>query len=254
MLLHEIGPAPDAPLYAEVRGRIVDSLRRAEWGHGGRIPTEPQLAQRYGVSIGTVRKAVDALVVERILLRRPGRGTFVASHMDEAAFAQFLQMTDAAGRRVVPRAVLRSFANRRAPAEAAARLGLRAGSSVLSIENLRLLQDRPVMLDHIWVPRPLLAGLRREEFAARPGSIYGFYQERGLTVIRIEEELCALAAKPDVAEALGLTDGSPVMLVRRTAFSYGPDPIEFRHRYVPAGTIRYRNSMGLRLDEAGRPG
>ena len=254
MLLQEIGPASDAPLYAEVRGRIVDSLRKAEWGHGGRIPTEPQLAKRYGVSIGTVRKAVDTLVAERILLRRAGRGTFVASHMDESAFAQFLQMTDADGRRVVPRAMLRSFATRRAPAEAATRLRLRPGSTVLAIENLRLVGDRAVMLDHIWVPRPLLAGLRKEEFAARPGSIYGFYQERGLTVIRIEEELCAMAAKPEVAEALGVAAGDPVMLVRRTAFSFGPEPIEFRHRFVPAGTIRYRNTMGLRLDGAGRPG
>lgn len=248
MLGQEIGPGPDAPLYAEVRGRIVDSLRRSEWGHGGRIPTEPQLAKRYGVSIGTVRKAVDALVADRILLRRAGRGTFVASHMDESAFAQFLQMVDADGRRVVPRSELHSFATQRAPAEAAARLRLRPGSGVLFIENLRIWQDRPVMFDRIWVPRTLLAGLRQEEFAARPGSIYGFYQERGLTVTRIEEEICATAAAANVAAALGVADGSAVMLVRRTAYSFGADPIEFRHRFVPHGTIRYCNNVGLPLD------
>ena len=251
MLRHEIGPGSDTPLYAEVRGRIVESLRQSEWGHGGRIPTEPQLAKRYGVSIGTVRKAVDALVADRILLRRAGRGTFVASHMDESAFAQFLQMVDANGQCVVPRAALRSFTVQRAPAEAATRLQVRAGTSVLAIENLRLWQDCPVMLDRIWVPRVLLAGLRQEEFAARPGSIYGFYQERGLTVTRIEEEICATGAEHNVAEALGVADGCPVMLVRRTAFSFGPAPIEFRHRFVPEGTIRYRNDVGLRL-ESGR--
>ena len=252
MLRDKIGPGPDAPLYAEVRGRIVDSLRRSEWGHGGRIPTEPQLAKRYGVSIGTVRKAVDALVADRILLRRAGRGTFVASHMDESAFAQFLQMVDTNGQRVIPGAILRSFASQRAPAEAAARLRLRPGTSVFAIENLRVWQDRPVMLDRIWVPRPLLDGLRREEFAARPGSIYGFYQERGLTVTRIQEEICASAAEPDVADALGIAKGFAVMLVRRTAFSFGPEPIEFRHRFVPASTIRYRNDLGLRLDNRGK--
>lgn len=249
---HEAEPTPDMPLYAEVRGRIVDSLRQVEWGHGGRIPTEPQLAKRYGVSVGTIRKAVDALVAERILLRQAGRGTFVASHTGERAFAQFLQLVDAQGRRVVPPARLLSFGTRRASPEIAARLNLAAGSVVLQVENLRLWQEDAVMLDRVWTPRSLFPGLRRAEFAARTGSIYGFYQERGLTVIRIEEELSATSAAADVAEPLGIVAGAPVMLVRRTAFSFGPEPVEFRHRFVVPDIIRYRNRLGLRLDANGR--
>ncbi len=78
------------------------------------------------------------------------------------------------------------------------------------------------------------------------------YQERGLTVIRIEEELSATGAAADVAGPLGLVAGAPVMLVRRTAFSFGPEPVEVRHRSVVPDIIPHRNSLGLRLDAGGR--
>ncbi len=238
----------EAPLYAEVRKRILGTLQSGEWVHGTRLPTEPQLAARYGVSVGTIRKAVDALVAERILLRQAGRGTYVSSHTEESDFGRYLQFFTTDGERVIPRAELIAFSDRKASQLVAARLGIAPGAAVIQIRNLRLWRGKPCMLDQIYLPRTVMPKLTREMFVARGGSIYGLYQERGgLTVLRVEESLGAVQSPPDIAARLGLPDAAPVLLVERTAFSFEDKPIEFRFRYVNSRLISYRNVIGLRM-------
>lgn len=70
------------PLYKEVKLRLTRGLAAGEWKPGEAIPSEARLAERFNVSIGTIRKAIDELVAERILVRQQGRGTFVASHTE----------------------------------------------------------------------------------------------------------------------------------------------------------------------------
>ena len=71
-----------SPLYQQIKRLITGSLESGEWKPGEAIPSEVELAGRYGVSQGTVRKAIDELAGENLLVRRQGKGTFVATHSE----------------------------------------------------------------------------------------------------------------------------------------------------------------------------
>lgn len=240
------GAYVEGPLYREVRRLILAELKKGTWKAGERLPTEPVLARHFGISISTVRKAVDALVDEHILVRQAGRGTFAASR-GEQAFEMFFQFVDDSGLRTEVTSELVRFSVRRADARERLQLLLKPGDSVARITNLRRLKGNPVMVDRLCVPLTVFPGLNREEFAARSSSIYGFYQEMfGVTVIRVEEKLVAVSADAGAAAALGLSKGTPVLQVDRLAFSYDDHPVEYRRRFVNTSRCAYRNVTGLR--------
>ncbi|CAG0976650.1 partial putative HTH-type transcriptional regulator YurK, partial [Rhodocyclaceae bacterium] len=86
-----------SPLYRQIKGLILQALEAGEWRPGEAIPSETELAARFGVSQGTVRKAIDEMAAENLLVRRQGKGTFVATHSDPRAFFRFLRLIPLAG-------------------------------------------------------------------------------------------------------------------------------------------------------------
>src|SRR5512141_1096298 len=86
------GAAPPAfsPLYQQIKGLILQSLEAGEWKPGEAIPSEIELAARFRVSQGTVRKAIDELAAENVVVRRQGKGTFVATHAERQVQYRFL--------------------------------------------------------------------------------------------------------------------------------------------------------------------
>ena len=81
-----------SPLYRQIKSLMLQALDSGEWRPGEAIPSETELAVRFSVSQGTVRKAIDEMAAENLLLRRQGKGTFVASHNDPRAFFRFLRL------------------------------------------------------------------------------------------------------------------------------------------------------------------
>jgi GntR family transcriptional regulator len=236
----------DQPLYEIVRAGILERLHNGQWVAGAKIPTEPQLAQEFGVGIGTIRRAVEELVAERLLIRRAGRGTIVAKFTDGHAFDQFFSFVDAAGDPVKVSARLLRFGKERATPALAARLAIERGARLARAENLRLVDDAPVMFDRLWIPLDLFPELSAERFTARRGSIYGFFQEQyGVTVVRVAEQLSAVVPDDDIAEALGVEAGVPLLRIERTAFTFKDQPVEFRVRFVDSRRCRYENVRGL---------
>jgi GntR family transcriptional regulator len=239
-------PSFDQPLYEIVRAGIVDRLRTGVWSAGDRLPPEPELARLFGVGIGTIRRAVELLVAERLLTRRAGRGTEVARFTDGHAFDLYFNYVDPAGVAVQVTAELLSFAKERATARFAALFGIERGGSVARVENLRRMDGVPAMLDRLWIPLNVFANLSAQDFAARRGSIYGFYQERyGVSVVRVSEDVTAAQADEGVAAAFGLKPGAAVLQVERTAYTFQDRPVEFRRRYVDTRYCAYRNVRGL---------
>lgn len=235
------------PLYESVRARIVERLRSGEWAPGARLPIEGELATAFGVGIGTIRRAVEELVSEGVLLRRARLGTMVAKHTEQHAFDLYFSFVDAAGEPVRVSAELLSFRRERADTTVAGALRVERGAKVARIENLRRTGSAAVMLDRIWVPLERFADLSADAFKSRPGSIYGFYQERyGTTVVRVVEDLGACAADEALAGALGVAPGQALLHVQRTAYTYKNVPVEYRSRYVDATDCSYRNVRGLR--------
>jgi GntR family transcriptional regulator len=81
-----------SPLYRQIKDFLIRSLEEGEWGPGDGIPSEGELAARFNVSQGTVRKAIDEMAAENLLVRRQGKGTFVATHSDPRSFYRFLRL------------------------------------------------------------------------------------------------------------------------------------------------------------------
>ena len=232
------------PLYKEVKIRITRGLAAGDWKPGAAIPSETRLAKHFNVSIGTIRKAIDELVAEKILLRQQGRGTFVATHNDDRTLFYFFHIAGQDGSRELPVTDLLSFRKGRAEAGEDARLGIPRGGRVLRVENLLKLGGKPVIFDEIVVPAVLFPDLDEGTFAGRAGTIYGLYQARyGINVIRISERLSAASATSKVAGLLGMRAGAPALVIKRVAFTYGDTPVEHRVSWVNTGSHEYLSDL-----------
>ena len=229
------------PLYKEVKRRLTDALRLGEWKPGEAIPPEPRLASRFGVSIGTLRKAIDELVAENVLLRQQGRGTFVASHRGEGMRFLFFSIIGQDGSKQYPEVRLEAFRRARASEEVARKLSIAPDAAVLQFRNSLRIGGECVGIDDITVPAALFPALTMARVRQRDNTIYHLYERSfGVSVTRITESLRAVAAPADVAAHLGVRATAPLLLVRRVAFTLDDRPAEFRLSWVNTAKHEYR--------------
>jgi GntR family transcriptional regulator len=235
----------ELPLYKEVKRQLTQSLAESEWQPGVALPSETRLGARYGVSIGTVRKAMDELVAERILVRHQGRGTFVASHKAGRTLFHFFHIVPAEGEKVQPETELLSFQRAKADADSAARLNIAPGAPVFRIRNLLRLAGARVVLDEITLPAERFPGLSEKVFRERDSTIYQLYQERhGINVVRSAERLSAVLADRPSAKLLGVATGAPLLRIKRTALTYNNAPVELRISLVNTAVHEYFSDLG----------
>ena len=233
------------PLYKEVKRQMMDGLTRGDWKPGEAIPSERRLSERYGISIGTVRKAIDELCAENILIRQQGRGTYVASHNRDRMLFYFFHIVPEAGPKAYPDVRLLSFARGKADKAEAERLGIAGGDGVLRIRNLLALAGEPIIIDDITVPVARFPGLAEKQFRARTSTIYNLYQEAfGVSVVKTSERLRATLADADAAALLGVAPGAPLLQIRRVAYTYHDDPVEYRVSRVNTERHEYWADIG----------
>jgi GntR family transcriptional regulator len=217
------------PLYDQIKVLLTQSLIGGEWRPGDMIPSEIELASRYKVSQGTVRKAIDSLAGENILIRRQGKGTFVATHNEEGIKLRFLRLTAANGQKEALQNELISCTKTKADAHFAKILELKASAALIDVKRLLTFSGRPLIYDHIIIPAAPFKGLNANRVEENQGSMYSMYEtEYGIRMIRAEERLTAVAATGDVAVALGLKTGAPLLSIERVSYTYGDKPMEWR--------------------------
>ena len=217
------------PLYDQIKVLLTQSLIGGEWRPGEMIPSEIDLAGRFKVSQGTVRKAIDSLAGENILIRRQGKGTFVATHNEEGIKLRFLRLTAANGQKEVLLSELISCTKTKADAKMAAMLAIKAGAALIEIKRLLTFSGRPLIYDHIAIPAASFKGLNATRVEENQGSMYSMYEtEYGIRMIRAEERLTAVGADVEVSEALNLKLGAPLLSIERVSYTYGDKPMEWR--------------------------
>ncbi|MDF3882182.1 GntR family transcriptional regulator [Cupriavidus sp. 2MCAB6] len=222
-------PPPGGVLYKDVKRHVLQALADGEWKPGEAIPSEKKLTERFGVSIGTLRKAIDELVAESLLIRHQGRGTFVATHRRDDHFFRFFKVAHQDGHRGYPTVELESFRKIKADKSVCALLGLEAGARAFQLTNVLSLDERPMMIDEIVLPERLFAGLTEAQLRSRPTTLYNFYQESfGVNVIQTEERLRSVLATEREQALLGVAPGAPLMRIHRVAFTYHRQPVEWR--------------------------
>jgi GntR family transcriptional regulator len=237
------GPAY-SPLYRQIKGLITASLQSGEWKPGEAIPSEMELAGRFKVSQGTVRKAIDELATENLLVRRQGKGTFVATHAEERTQTRFLRLVPDDG---VPEDRTRRFLDcrrMRAPAEIARALDLKSGDAAIQVKRLLSYRGTPVVLDDIWLPGALFKGLTAERLSDYSGPLYRLFEaEFGVPMIRAEEKIRAVAADVESAALLQVPVGAPLLSVERLSHTYGDRPVEVRRGLYNTESHFYRNDL-----------
>lgn len=217
------------PLYEQIKVLITQSLIGGEWRPGEMIPSEIELAARYKVSQGTVRKAIDSLSAENILIRRQGKGTFVATHNADVIKLRFLRLTSVSGNKELLQNEFISCVKTKADAYISKILDIKVGAAVIEIKRLLTFSGRPLIYDHIIVPAVPFKGLNGNKVVECNGSMYSMYESQfGVRMIRAEERLKAIGATQEVADALGLKEGYPLLSIERVSFTYGDKPMEWR--------------------------
>ena len=232
-----------SPLYRQIKNLLIARLQGGEWKAGDGIPSELELAKRFGVSQGTVRKAVDELAADNLLVRRQGRGTFVATHAEQKNQYRFLRLVADVGQESLERQLL-DCKRQRAPASVARQLQMRAGDAVVEVRRLLHSKGRPVVLDDIWLPGGLFKGLTTERLNQHRGPFYQLFEsEFGVQMIRAQEQLRAVAADAEVAALLQVAVGAPLLSVERLSFTYEDKPVELRRGLYNTETHYYRNDL-----------
>jgi GntR family transcriptional regulator len=234
-----------APLYRDVKRLLTRSIAAGEWRPGVALPSETKLAERFNVSIGTLRKAIDELVAERMVVRQQGRGTFVATHGQSRLLFHFFHIVPHGGDKQYPKTRTLSFQRSRAQPEEATNLGLAPDDPVFRIRNLLSLEDKPVIVDDLVLPVRLFPGLTERIFTGRDNTIYHLYQTRyGINVLRTSERLRASLVPGDVGRLLGIRKGAPVLEIQRTALTYHNAPVELRRSLVNTAEHEYFSDLG----------
>ena len=190
-----------SPLYRQIRGLITRSLESGEWGPGDVIPSESELAVRFGVSQGTVRKAIDEMATENLLVRRQGKGTFVATHSDPRSFFRFLRIAANEGDLQPLKSTPLECWRAKAGADVARTLALETGSPIIIIRRLLQFGKEPAVFDEIYLPGELFHDLTLDVLKSGDKSLYSLFESRyGVRMIRADERP---ARMPTVCASIG---------------------------------------------------
>ena len=233
------------PKHAQLRDLLAD-LAAHELGAGAAIPSERELMATYDVSRGTVRKAIESLIADGLLVRIHGKGTFVArprleSRLHLASFSQ-----DMRRRGLVPSTRMLQIGTERPPAEVASALGLRRDAPAWRLDRVRLADGQPIALENGWYPAGPLPRLDRQDLS---GSLYQIFADvYGLVIDSAEQTLWGESADRIVARRLDAPVHTPLLVFRRVSTAAGT-PVEYvvsRYR-----GDRYQIHMSLGRDGLG---
>ena len=236
-----------SPLYQQIKGLILQSLQASEWKPGESIPSEMELAARYRVSQGTVRKAIDELASGHLLIRKQGKGTFVATHAEHQVQYRFLKLVPDQGDLNTEGPAQREIVDckrLRASAEIARALALRSGDTVLQVRRVLSFANTPTIWEDLWLPGTPFTGMTAERLADYHGPMYALFEtEFGVRMVRAEEKIRAVLPDKAQRELLKLPPHTPLLSVERIAYTYNDTPMELRRGFYRTDTHHYRNDL-----------
>ncbi len=233
-----------SPLYEQIKAMILASLQASEWLPGDAIPSEMELAARYAVSQGTVRKAIDELAAQNLLVRRQGKGTFVATHQEEDWQYRFLRLETDSGEKLHLKNQFLACESIQSDAHTAQLLKLKVGDPAIRIDRVQRSKGKPIVFEEIWLPEGRFKGLTLESLNAWAGPMYAFYERQYAThMVRAEEKMKAVLANQVLAQYLEVSVGSALLSVERVAYTYGNKPVEIRHARYDTSDQHYDNKL-----------
>lgn len=224
------------PLHYQLVEAFREAIREGRLQPGDRLPSEPELVARLGISRATVRQAMAELLAEGLIYRYQGRGTFVAPRKFEHPLQRLVSFSeDIRSRGMKPSSRILFFGHIPTDSEVAAYLKIPPGKTVLRIYRLRLADDQPVGLHDSYLSYLHLTAQELES----AGSLYALLESKGIVLAEAEETIEAVAANPEQGRFLNLPRGAPLLLVSRVVYAPDQTPIEFVRAYYHPNLYRY---------------
>jgi GntR family transcriptional regulator len=234
------------PLYSQIRELLIGRMVSGDWRPGHMLPSEFKIAEEYGVSQGTVRKAIEDMEAEKLVVRRQGKGTFVIARSLPATRFHFFRIAPDSADKMPPASNRMLLLARDTPtADEAAIFGLKKDGVVHRLHRVRLFHNVPTIIERIVLPDtvfPNFEEIYRND--PQPHVYLVFERKFGVVVTKAEEELRAVAASREEAAALELAEGAPLLQVDRVGYGIGDRPIEMRSLLCHTAKYHYRNSLG----------
>jgi GntR family transcriptional regulator len=236
-----------SPLYQQIKALILQSLQAGEWKPSAAIPSEIELAGRFKVSQGTVRKAIDELASENLLVRRQGKGTFVATHAERQIQYRFLKLIpdngDPSSEGPAQRHII-DCKRTRASVEVAKALAIRTGDAVLQVRRVLSFAATPTILEDLWLPAAPFKGLTAERLRDYNGPMYALFEtEFDVRMVRAEEKIRAVLPDAEQCTLLKTDAQTPLLSVERIAYTYNDAPMEMRRGLYLTSKHYYRNAL-----------
>ena len=230
------------PLYLQVRDALVERIGKGDWKPGMAIPNEVDLARQFGISSGTMRKALDLLETERVLSRKQGRGTFVNDHSSISLASRFWKISASDGTPITGDTKTIEIVEAPASEEEGLRLRIAHPSNVYRVRRQRWHGERPFMIEEASLPAELFPGLLEQTGIEH--NIVALAQVYGILLGKAEERISVEVAPPAIADTLRIAPNSPLMLLDRLLLTLDGQPVEWRVAHCHLGGGFYVAEMG----------
>ena len=236
-----VGRFSTRPLYLQVKDMLIQRIAAGAWKPGAAIPNEIELSRELGISVGTVRKALDEMESERLISRRQGRGTFVIDQTSNEHAVRFSNIRDENGVRITGEVESCSVAAAAASDAESRRLQLRISEPIFHIHRVRTHKDAPLMVEDATVPQSRFPGLPQEEDVSL--SIVVLAHRYGVLLGRADEKVGATTAKGGIAKALKVAEGTPLLTLDSVVYAIDGRPIEWRVAHCNLSDNHYLAEM-----------
>jgi GntR family transcriptional regulator len=230
------------PLYKQVYDRLIGRIADGYWKPAAALPSEFALADELGVSQGTVRKALNQLVAENILIRRQGKGTYVSEHTQESSMFRFFRYREAGGEDLIPITEIVDVERRKATKREAKKLNLDKQLDLVQVTRIRSINGKPAIFERVLQPLAIFPGIDKE--TELPNSLYTLYQEKyNISIVEVRDELQAVSLPADIAEHLNLAADSPVLMTERSSINIDGRVAEWSQAYCSTDNFVYSVSL-----------
>ena len=213
------------PLYSQLETLLRSQIHSGELQAGDRLPAENALARQYGISRMTVRRAIKSLVTESVLVRRPGKGTFVAG--EKVPFlantlTSFSGVMRGLGLAVSSRVIALDLAS--PPPQISRELHLPAGEQASFLRRVRYINGEAIAIMSSWMPASCFRALKQADLTSEPITQV-MERAAGMVIVRSEDWLEATLARPEEADLLTIRPGAPVFLGRGVLYDDSGLPV-----------------------------
>lgn len=232
-----VGRFSTRPLYLQVKDTLVQRIVVGTWKSGAAIPNEIELSRELGISVGTVRKALDEMEGERLISRRQGRGTFVIDQTSDECAIRFSNIRDVDGARIAGEVQSCEIVPASASEAESRALHLRANEAVFRIHRIRLHGEEPFMVEDSTLPQSRFPGLPQQDDVS--ASIVVLAHQFGVLLARAQEKVGVTKAEGKVAEALKVSQGTPLLTLETIVYAIDGRPIEWRRAQCHLGNTSY---------------